>query len=188
MLDYQSKLTALGRRLAEAFAEALLGPAQRGFFAAALAEPMAILRLLHYSGEPSDAAAGRFAAGAHCDYGMCTILLTDEQPGLQVLLRCSSDGDKEGETSSRQQDGEGAADGQWVDVPHLPGAFVVNVGDMMQRWTNGRFRSTPHRVLNTTGCERYRLAAVGAHTLCIHPPLDAAAAGLLTVPFTLRPD
>lgn len=93
---------------------------------------MAALRLLHYSARVSDPGNGVFGAGAHSDYGMFTFLVTDETPGLQVLL-----------------------EGQWVDVPPLQGAFIVNLGDMLQRWTNDAFRSTLHRVVNRLGQERY---------------------------------
>jgi isopenicillin N synthase-like dioxygenase len=71
---------------------------------------MLFLRPLHYSPTPSSPEAGVFGAGAHTDYGMLTILATDGTPGLQVLQ-----------------------DRQWTDVPHVPGAVVINLGDMAER-------------------------------------------------------
>ncbi|OQR86101.1 hypothetical protein ACHHYP_10980 [Achlya hypogyna] len=96
--------------------------------------PMAVLRMLRYNAEPSDLAAGVIACGAHSDFGLLTLLSTDEEPGLQIDYR-----------------------GDWVDVPRVENAFIVNVGDLAERWTNGLFRSTRHRVVNTTGRERYSI-------------------------------
>jgi isopenicillin N synthase-like dioxygenase len=72
----------------------------------------------------------------HSDYGMITLLLTDENPGLQIQLKDSGD---------------------WVDVPFRKNAFIVNLGDMLERWTNGMFRSTTHRVITDGKTERYSL-------------------------------
>lgn len=96
-------------------------------------DPTTMVRLLHYSKEPSKPEDGLFACGAHSDYGMITLLLTDDNPGLQVKL--SDD---------------------WIDVPPTEGAFVINIGDMFERWTNGKFCSTKHRVIQpANGKERY---------------------------------
>ncbi|CAN0506274.1 unnamed protein product [Ectocarpus sp. 8 AP-2014] len=73
-------------------------------------------------------------AGAHTDWGLMTLLATDEVPGLQVRL-----------------------DGEWLDVPPRKGAFICNLGDMLQRWTNDDLRSTVHRVVNKLGLERYSI-------------------------------
>ena len=84
------------------------------------------LRLAHYPAlSPQTPTAGRFRAGAHTDYGTLTILWTDGRPGLEVL----------------------DASGAWLPVDVPDGAFVVNLGDLMQRWTNDRWRSTMHRVV-----------------------------------------
>lgn len=66
---------------------------------------------------------GLYGCGAHCDYGVLTLLVTDGTPGLQILK-----------------------EGAWHDVPPMTGSFVVNLGDMLERWTSGKWKSTMHRV------------------------------------------
>jgi isopenicillin N synthase-like dioxygenase len=92
-------------------------------FEAPFRRPSSTLRLLRYPA--ATGAAGEIGAGAHTDYGAVTLLMTDGEPGLQVRPR----------------------GGGWTDVPHVPGAYVVNIGDAMERWTGGLYASTPHRVL-----------------------------------------
>ncbi len=121
MLAYFDAALDLGVRVHRAFADDLgLAP---DHFDAALREPLATLRLLHYP--PATGAAGEIGAGAHTDYGSITLLMTDGEGGLQVRPR----------------------GGDWTDVPHVPGAYVVNIGDCLMRWTNDIYASTPHRVL-----------------------------------------
>ena len=96
---------------------------------------MATLRLLHYP--PSGPGAGeKTGAGPHTDYGNLTLLATDDVGGLEVRTR----------------------DGEWIEAPPLPGAFIVNIGDCLMRWTNDVYVSTPHRVVNRSGRERYSIA------------------------------
>nr|AFK48835.1 unknown [Medicago truncatula] len=104
----------------------------------ALNKPEAFLRLLRYPGElgPNEEICG---ASAHSDYGMITPLLTNGVPGLQICK----------EKLKQPQEGE--------DVSHVEGAIIVNIGDMMERWTNCLYRSTLHRVM-PTGKERYSVA------------------------------
>ncbi len=95
--------------------------------------PTTWLRLLHYPPRLDGSAADLYGSAPHTDFGALTLLVQDDVGGLQVQTPT----------------------GDWVDVPRLPGSFVVNVGDMLHRMSNGRLLSTPHRVINTSGRERY---------------------------------
>jgi isopenicillin N synthase-like dioxygenase len=133
---YQAAMADLSARLLALMAEGLGLP--RTYFEPVLHDPMPVLRLLHYPPQPPAEAVrpGQIGCGAHTDWGTVTLLAQDDAGGLQVQ----------------------AADGHWFDAPPLPDSYVVNLGDMMARWTNDRYRSTPHRVLNPHGRERYSLA------------------------------
>ncbi|MEP1124301.1 MAG: 2-oxoglutarate and iron-dependent oxygenase domain-containing protein [Ilumatobacter sp.] len=98
--------------------------------------PTCTLRLLRYPPRPDDAGATDFGAGAHTDWGAVTVLAQDGNGSLEVV-------DKSGD---------------WVPVPPIPDSFVINIGDLMQRWTNDRYVSTMHRVLGVPGRERYSVA------------------------------
>ncbi|KAK8914496.1 Gibberellin 20 oxidase 2 [Platanthera zijinensis] len=111
-----------------------------------LDEPIATLRLLHYDGgKISDPTMGIYGCGAHSDYGLITLLATDDVTGLQVTWEIVICKDKD----ARPQ--------IWEFVPPLKGGFIVNLGDMLERWSNGVFRSTLHRVV-VDGRERYSIA------------------------------
>ncbi|NJL23648.1 MAG: isopenicillin N synthase family oxygenase, partial [Leptolyngbyaceae cyanobacterium SM1_3_5] len=97
------------------------------------------LRLLHYPPQ----AEGAIGAAAHSDYGSITLLFQDSVAGLEVQTRYHS--------------GSAARSGEWLNVPPLENAVLVNLGDLMQRWTNDECRSTPHRVRSVT-CDRYSIA------------------------------
>lgn len=119
-LAYFNAVHRLGIDLHRAFALDL-GLNER-YFTPFLDEPLATLRLLRYpAGDPGHDGIG---AGEHTDYGSITILMTDGEPGLQLKLR----------------------DGGWIDVPMVPGAYVVNIADCLMRWSNDIYVSTPHRV------------------------------------------
>jgi isopenicillin N synthase-like dioxygenase len=133
LLAYYDACAALGARLHRAFARDLgLEP---DFFADKFDRPMATLRLLHYPA-PLPGSAPKTGAGAHTDYGNLTLLATDGVGGLEVRAR----------------------DGEWIEAPVVPGAFVVNIGDCLMRWTNDIYVSTPHRVVNRSARERYSIA------------------------------
>lgn len=132
-LAYFNAVWKLGVDLHEAIAADLALPPK--YFADKLDRPMATLRLLHYP--PHSAARGdTLGAGEHTDYGSITLLLTDDAGGLDVRRR----------------------DGTWVEAPPIPGAFVCNIGDSLMRWTNDIYVSTPHRVKNPPGRDRYSIA------------------------------
>lgn len=134
MLTYFDACHGLGRLLHRAFAVDLgLSP---DFFEDKLDRPMAVLRLLHYPPAPARTEAGQLGAGEHTDYGCVTLLATDGVGGLEVRTRA----------------------GKWLKAPHVPGAFVCNIGDCLMRWTNDIYVSTPHRVVSPAGRERYSIA------------------------------
>jgi isopenicillin N synthase-like dioxygenase len=120
------------------------------YFDEAFAEPLVTLRLLRYARERSDPSRGIFACGSHSDYGMITLLWTDETCGLQIFIPNDSD---TGHTTLMGDESYGS----WIDVPARPTAYVVNLGDMLERWTNGMFRSTLHRVITDGSAERFSL-------------------------------
>jgi isopenicillin N synthase-like dioxygenase len=133
MEAYFDQISHVGLRVVRLIALAIGLP--EDFFDASFTEPMAALRLLHYAAEKSQPDEGIYACGAHSDYGMVTILLTDSNPGLQILTK----------------------QGQWMDAPPVKDCFIVNLGDMLERWTNGMFKSTKHRVLTAGDAERYSI-------------------------------
>lgn len=133
VLDYFNEAWRLGCDLHLAIAADLGLPPS--FFADKFDRPMATLRMLHYPPRPAGAASS-VGAGEHTDYGSLTLLLTDDAGGLEVCRR----------------------DGTWVSAPPIPGAFVCNIGDCLMRWSNDIYLSTPHRVTNPAGRDRYSVA------------------------------
>ena len=95
--------------------------------------PTIWLRLLHYPPQSPQAPKDLYGSAPHKDFGCLTLLAQDDVGGLQVQTPA----------------------GQWVDVPPRDNALIVNVGDMLHRMSNGKLLSTPHRVINATGRERY---------------------------------
>jgi isopenicillin N synthase-like dioxygenase len=97
-------------------------------------DPISTLKLAHYEPMPPVREAEQFGVGAHTDWGAISVVHPGGVGGLQVL-----------------------SDGTWIDVPVVDGGLVVNVGDMVQRWTNDRYLSNVHRVVNPADRERFSL-------------------------------
>ena len=122
---YYEAMSALAATLRGIFVAAL--GLHRDYFEDRFQGHLSSLRVIDYPERSVPPAPGQLRAGAHSDYGVLTILRTEDAPGgLQVRTR----------------------DGRWSNVAHIPGTFVVNIGDAMMRWTNDRWVSTQHRVVN----------------------------------------
>ena len=130
MLEYIATMEALCRKLVRLYALALDLP--ETFFDQGFAEPHMILRMSRYPAiDPADDTVNSLVA--HTDSGFMTLLPPNRVQGLEIRL----------------------PDGRWMEAPGIEGAYVVNGGDILHRWTNERFLSTPHRVRNLTGGLRY---------------------------------
>jgi isopenicillin N synthase-like dioxygenase len=130
---YDAALRRLGAQMARMISVALgQGPRDLDAY---FARPTTFLRLLHYPPSPPDADDKQYGSAPHTDYGFITILAQDQRGGLQVRSR----------------------EHRWIDATPIEGAYVVNIGDMGSRWSNGRWTSTPHRVINRSGLDRYSM-------------------------------
>jgi isopenicillin N synthase-like dioxygenase len=138
---YLTAMEDLGRSLLPIYSAALGMP--HDFFAAAFRKPTVSFRLLHYpsQGEPD---GEQYGLAPHADNGFLTILAQSEVPGLAIRT----------------------SEGRWVAAPALEDHFLINTGDLLRRWTNDRFLSTPHMVINQAGVERY------SAPYFFHPNLD----------------
>jgi isopenicillin N synthase-like dioxygenase len=166
-LKYYAAVFGLGLHLMRLMALALDLP--ESYFDNQFSDSNAIVRLLHYPPHPSGAQFNQLGAGAHTDWGALTILAQDNVGGLEVQL----------------------TNGEWIRAIPVEGAFVVNIGDLLARWSNDRYRSTMHRVLNNaSGRDRYSIPMFVSPDLgtivecipaCLHagesPRYDACTAG-----------
>ncbi|WP_223488940.1 isopenicillin N synthase family dioxygenase [Pseudomonas sp. A-RE-19] len=107
------------------------------FFTDKYTKPFQRTQMVYYPPQPPQAEADQFGVAPHTDYGCITLLYQDNSGGLQVRELGSN---------------------RWIDATPIPGSLVVNVGDLLARWSNDRFRSTLHRVINASGHERYSIA------------------------------
>jgi isopenicillin N synthase-like dioxygenase len=134
MLRYFKTLEGVGERLLPVLARSLDMPA--GYFAPFFEnEPHVQLRFLHYPPQDTDDDE-QFGQAPHTDNSFITMLAREDVPGLAVRL----------------------PSGEWLAPPVIAGTFLVNLGNMMKRWSNDRFLSTPHGVLNDTGRDRHSIA------------------------------
>lgn len=108
---------------------------EEGFFLSSPAKPLSRASYVYYPSQPAPPRKDQFGAGPHTDFGVLTVLCQDSIGGLQI------------------QDLAGG----WIDARPMDGTLVINVGDLLQRWTGGAYRSTPHRVINDSGQERLSL-------------------------------
>ncbi|MCF6468986.1 isopenicillin N synthase family oxygenase [Nonomuraea sp. MG754425] len=129
VLDYLRRMTDVGQAVMGGIALSLELP-EDYFRTSYTAHPTILFRIFHYPpGQADD--PDTWGVGEHTDYGLLTLLLQDGNGGLQV----------------RAEEG-------WIDAPPIAGTFVCNIGDMLDKLTGGRYRSTPHRVRNRSGNER----------------------------------
>lgn len=132
IVAYCQAMERLGRAILPIYATALDLPAD--FFAGAFREPQYTLRMSHYP-YVEQLEDNEFGLAPHTDTSFMTLLAQNRVPGLALLT----------------------ASGRWVEAPAIEGAFLVNSGDMLRRWSNERFRATPHRVINRSGGDRYAI-------------------------------
>ena len=132
--QYYDDVCRCGRDLLAAIAVAFGQDA--GFFDDKYTSPLARTNVIHYPPHPTQPRDDLFGGAAHTDYGVITLLLQDNSGGLQVQT----------------------PDGNWIEASPIADTIVVNIGDLLQRWSNDRLRSNSHRVINRSGHERYSVA------------------------------
>lgn len=108
---------------------------EKDFFLRNSEIPLSRASFVYYPGQPAQSDKPVFGVGPHTDFGLLTVLSQDSVGGLQIEN----------------------LNGDWIEAPPVPGTLIVNVGDLLERWTDGAFRSTPHRVINSSGLERMSL-------------------------------
>ena len=162
--DYYRAMGSLAQTLMRIFALAL--GREEHLFDPLVDRHISRLRVRNYPAPTAVPLPGQIRAGAHSDYGSLTILCTEDRPGgLQV---CN-------------------ADGAWVDVPILPDTFIVNIGDLMARWTNDEWVSTLHRVVNPpadSGPASRRQSLVFFHNPNYDAPIESLVSGPAKYPPT----
>ncbi len=134
LYHYYEAVLACGNDLLRAFAVGL--GLHQTFFLEKYERPLARGSIIYYPTQPPDLGRSQFGVAPHTDYGCITIVWQDASGGLQVRNR----------------------EGEWIAAPPIEGTFVINIGDLMARWTNGLFASTPHRVVNRSGRARHSMA------------------------------
>ena len=125
VLEYIAAVTQVGHKVMRGISLSLNLPADY-FYQKYNQDPLILFRIFHYPPQPVN--TSDWGVGEHTDYGLLTILLQDAVGGLQVKSR-----------------------GEWIAAPPIENTFICNIGDMLDKMTGGIYRSTPHRVLNTSG-------------------------------------
>ena len=150
MEDYFTVMEKLATPLMHGFAMALGHKPE--LFDGFHRDPMSVLKLNHYPPQEIMDETEIIGVGGHCDGGSFTILWQDTLGGLEVRNKR----------------------GDWVGVPPVEGTFVINIANLLQRWTNGRFSSTEHRVINRYGKDRYSIAffVYPSHSTVVAPVVD----------------
>ena len=132
-LDFFNHADRVARHLLQGFAMGL--NLEKDFFLRNSEIPLSRASFVYYPGQSGQSDKPVFGVGPHTDFGLLTVLCQDSVGGLQVEN----------------------LNGDWIEAPPIPDTLIVNVGDLLERWTNGAFRSTPHRVINSTELERMSL-------------------------------
>ncbi len=132
---YFLEMGRCGKSLLQAVATGL--GIDRDFFVGKYTKPLQRTQSIHYPPQSPTRPEDEFGVAPHTDYGCITLLYQDSVGGLQVQELQSN---------------------SWIDAPFIADSLVINVGDLLARWSNDRFRSTMHRVINASGRERYSIA------------------------------
>jgi isopenicillin N synthase-like dioxygenase len=130
VLDFMAAVTGVGHHLMTGLALSL-GLEPSYFADRYTRDPLVLFRIFNYPYSPDRVAGEQWGVGEHTDYGLLTLLLQDDTGGLQVKSR-----------------------GRWIEAPPIPGSFICNIGDMLDRMTRGIYRSTPHRVISSAKRDR----------------------------------
>lgn len=147
---YYNAVCHVARHLMSAIAVSLDQP--EDFFNLCYKKPLARGQLVYYPpSTAADEAEERYGVAPHTDFGVLTLLLQDNSGGLQVQSQS----------------------GSWIEAPPIPGTLVCNIGDLLERWSNNRFTSTRHRVINRSNAARYSIPVFfDPHTDTIIDPVD----------------
>ncbi len=150
LVPYYDAVCKVARCVMAAVAVSLDQPAD--FFDEVYAKPLARGQMVYYPASTArDEAEARFGVAPHTDFGVLTVLMQDSSGGLQVR----------------------AKSGDWIEAPPIPGTLVCNIGDLLARWSNKRFASTVHRVINRTSHARYSIPVFfDPHTDTVIDPVD----------------
>ena len=132
-MDYFHQAHEVAHHLMRGFALGL--GLDDNFFLRTASKPLSRASYVFYPSQPDNMSTQQFGVGPHTDFGVLTVLCQDEVGGLQV------------------ED----INGEWIEAPPIAGTLIVNVADLLSRWTDGAYKSTPHRVINSSGRERLSL-------------------------------